>query len=136
MRARRLRIALGPLAVLAAAGVVACGERGISLPDEQDASVQRGAVIFNERCAGCHSLSYAGAEGSAAKPNDKEYKDGPSFDVRKEDVKSVLYAIQNGGFSSGPMPQDLVVGQEAVDVARFLAKYSGRQSPNIPSPSG
>ena len=33
MRARRLRIALGPLAVLAAVGAVACGEETISLPE-------------------------------------------------------------------------------------------------------
>ena len=136
MSARRLRIVLGPLAVLAAVGVVACGEEKISLPGERNPQIERGAVVFNERCAGCHTLSYAAAEGSAIKPNDKEYKDGPNFNVRRVDEQSVLYAIQNGGFSSGPMPQDIVVGQEARDVAAFLAKYSGRQAPKIPSPTG
>ena len=79
-------------------------------------------MIFHERCAGCHTLSYAAAEGSAIKPNDKEYKDGPNFDQRREDENSVLYAIENGGFSSGPMPQDIVVGQDAQDVAKFLSQ--------------
>jgi hypothetical protein len=37
----------------------------------------------------------------------------------------VLFAIRNGGFSSGPMPQDIVVGEEAEKVADFVAKYSG-----------
>jgi cytochrome c551 len=134
MSARRLRIILGPLTVLAAVGVVACGEQKISLPDEQEANVEHGAKIFHERCAGCHTLSYAVAEGSAIKPNDKEYKDGPNFDQRKEDEASVLFAIENGGFSSGPMPQDIVVGQDARDVAAFLAKYSGRKAPQTVSP--
>jgi mono/diheme cytochrome c family protein len=134
MSARRTRIALGPLAVLVAVGAVACGEQGISLPDNDDAQVQRGAALFNERCAGCHTLSYAGAEGSAEKPNDKEYKDGPNFDQRKEDEASVLFAIANGGFSSGPMPQDIVVGQDAKDIAKFLNEYSGRKAPKTVSP--
>lgn len=129
-----MRIALGPLAVLAAVGAVACGEEKISLPDDGDQQVQQGAAIFNERCAGCHTLSYAGAQGSAEKPNDKEYKDGPNFDQRKEDEASVLYAIANGGFSSGPMPQDIVVGEEAQAVAKFLSKYSGRKAPKTVSP--
>jgi len=38
-----------------------------------------------------------------------------------------LYAIRNGGFSSGPMPQNIIVGEEAVKVAEFLAKYSKKE---------
>jgi mono/diheme cytochrome c family protein len=133
MSARRTRIVLGPLAVLAAVGVVACGEQKISLPDE-DEQIQHGAMIFHERCAGCHTLSYAAADGSAIKPNDKEYKDGPNFDQRKEDEQSILFAVENGGFSSGPMPQDIVVGSDAQAVAKFLAKYSGRKAPTTVSP--
>jgi mono/diheme cytochrome c family protein len=129
-----MRIALGPLAVLAAVGVVACGEQKISLPDDGDEQVQHGAMIFHERCAGCHTLSYGAADGSAIKPNDKEYKDGPNFDQRREDEQSVLFAIANGGFSSGPMPQDIVVGSDAQAVAKFLAKYSGRKAPTTVSP--
>jgi mono/diheme cytochrome c family protein len=136
MSARRLRIVLGPLIVLAAVGFVACGEQKISLPDESEsqARIEHGAQIFHERCAGCHTLSYGAAEGSAVKPNDKEYKDGPNFDQRKETVESVLFAIENGGFSSGPMPQDIVVGEDAQAVAEFLAEYSGRKAPTTVTP--
>jgi mono/diheme cytochrome c family protein len=133
MSRRRLRTVLGPLAVLATVGVVACGEQTVSTPDA-DEQVNHGAMIFHERCAGCHTLSYAAAEGSAIKPNDKEYKDGPNFDQRKEDANSVLYAIENGGFSSGPMPQDIVVGQDAQDVAAFLSQFSGRKAPKTITP--
>jgi mono/diheme cytochrome c family protein len=135
MSRRSLRIALGPLAVLAAVGAVACGEEKVSVPNETDARIEHGAQIFHERCAGCHTLSYAAAEGSAIKPNDKEYKDGPNFDQRKETVESVLFAIENGGFSSGPMPQNIVVGEDAQAVAEFLAKYSGRKAPKTVSPN-
>jgi cytochrome c551 len=135
MSRRRLRTLLGPLTVLAAVGLVACGEQGISLPGNEDnAQIRHGADLFHERCAGCHTLSFADANGSAIKPNDKEYKDGPNFDQRKEDANSVLYAIENGGFSSGPMPQDLVVNGDARAVAEFLATYSGKKAPKTITP--
>ena len=39
----------------------------------------------------------------------------------------MLYAIGNGGFSGAIMPENIVVGREAKDVACFLEKYSGKQ---------
>ena len=44
----------------------------------------------------------------------------------------VLYAIQNGGFSGAIMPQNIVVGQQAHDVALFVASYSGTKAPKVP----
>ncbi len=44
----------------------------------------------------------------------------------------VLYAIENGGFSGVVMPQNIVVGQQARDVAQFVATYSGRKAPKVP----
>ena len=40
----------------------------------------------------------------------------------------MLYAIENGGFSGAIMPQNVVVGQQAIDVAKFVATYAGRQA--------
>ncbi len=44
----------------------------------------------------------------------------------------VLYAIENGGFSGAIMPQNVVVGQQALEVARFVATYAGRGAPKVP----
>jgi mono/diheme cytochrome c family protein len=117
-----------PLVLLAlpalAAGAVACGSNQIELAkDDPDYA---GAELFYERCSGCHSLEAAGTEGSAVEVNKREYKDGPNFDQRKETAEQVLYAIRNGGYSSGPMPQNIVVGKDAEAVARFIEKYSGK----------
>ena len=108
-----------------AGGVIACGEDGISsslTPDQHAA-----AEIFNERCGGCHTLRAAGTQGSATNVRTREYKDGPNFDQRKVTANCALYAIRNGGFSSGPMPQNIVVGAEAQALAQFLAETSGSQ---------
>ena len=113
-------------AVLAAAGtIVACGSASVEDSASNSPQVNRGAELFFERCSGCHTLDSAAAEGSATKVRDRERVDGPNFNQRKETVDQVLYAIRNGGFSGAIMPQNIVVGQDARDVAEFLAKYSG-----------
>jgi mono/diheme cytochrome c family protein len=122
---RRLLVALA-LAVAASAFAASCGEQGIEVA-KSDPDYE-GAKIFEQRCSGCHTLAAAGTQGSAVDPNSREYKDGPNFNTRREERDQVLYAIQNGGFSSGPMPQDIVVGEEAEKVADFVAKYSGREA--------
>jgi hypothetical protein len=127
--ARRLLLTAVALAATAG-GISACGEQGIS-PSVSPEN-RRAAEIFVERCSGCHTLSVAGTEGSTDNVRAREYKDGPNFDQRKVTEQCALYAIRNGGFSSGPMPQDIVVGEDAVAVARFLAEYSGSQVTNVP----
>ena len=126
---RRLLIALFvPFALV----VSACGEKSIAL-DKDDPSYSS-AVVFQQRCAGCHTLNVVGSEGSAIKANSRERKDGPNFNTRKEDYQSVLYALRNGGFSSGAMPQNIVVGEEAEKLACFVAKYSGSEVSRSESP--
>jgi mono/diheme cytochrome c family protein len=130
---RRPLIALTALSI-AAAGAVGCGqEKGdVKQPNATITTVapeyQAGAKLFVERCSGCHNLGVVGAEGGSLKVKDQERVDGPNFNVRKEDRESILYAIRNGGFSGAIMPQDIVVGKEAEQVADFLAKYAGHAS--------
>jgi mono/diheme cytochrome c family protein len=139
---RTLRRALIlPLLAVPAVALGACGSEGVSLA-KSDPNY-RGAEIFAQRCAGCHTLDQAGTQGSATNIRTSEKKDGPNFNQRKEQVPDVLYAIRNGGFSSGPMPQDIVVGSDADAVAKFVSKYSGLKAPpqvtvptQSPSPSG
>ena len=109
----------------ASAGVIAaCGEEGIDDKKVTTPGQVEAAVLFDERCSGCHTLSAAGTQGSATNVRTREYKDGPNFDQRHETKECVLYAIRNGGFSSGPMPQDIVTGPEAEALADFVAAQS------------
>jgi mono/diheme cytochrome c family protein len=124
MGRRRLAIAAG-LAVVAA-GAVACGSQGISSEiASQPANVQHGAQLFSERCSGCHTLSVVGTQGTTKNVRERERTDGPNFNTRHETMENVLYAIRNGGFSGAIMPENIVVGRDANDVAAFLAKYAG-----------
>jgi mono/diheme cytochrome c family protein len=131
---RSLRILFSVAAVAGAtSGVAACGSEGIQLAASDPN--YKGAEIFANHCAGCHTLNVAGTQGSAYNVRTREYKDGPNFDQRAEKEPDVLYAIRNGGFSSGPMPQDIVTGSSAVRVAKFVAKYSGNQATRTKQPS-
>ncbi len=97
------------------------GTEGIEVPE--DDPVHRGAELFAERCSGCHTLKAAGAQGSA---NRSQRAQGPNFDERKETYEDAIFAIANGGFSGAIMPQNIVVGEDAQAVARFLGEYSGK----------
>jgi mono/diheme cytochrome c family protein len=124
-----------PLLVCAAAAVLAlagtgCGSGKIEVP-KQDTALHHGAVLFNERCSGCHTLKAADARGSQTqgKVGNSERTDGPNFDIRKENRDDVLFAIRNGGFSGAIMPANVVVGRDAQDVALFVERYAGQSAP-------
>lgn len=129
-RAVKVLLTVGA-AVAVGALTSACGTQKIALAPSNP--LYKGAVLFNQRCSGCHTLSYAATHGSAQFVRTKEINNGPNFNVRCErPVDRVLYAIENGGFSGQIMPQNIVVGPDAVLVAKFVATYAGRQAPNVP----
>ncbi len=96
----------------------------------EDDPLHEGAVLFRERCSGCHTLDAAGSRGS--KPEDEveggERTNGPNFNTRDVTKDDALFAIRNGGFSGAIMPANIVVGQDAEVVAEFLDKYAGQQT--------
>jgi mono/diheme cytochrome c family protein len=118
-------------ALLAAFGLAACGmgEEGVSVSKSD--SNYNGAVLFATHCSGCHTLSAAGSQGSG---NRGVRTQGPNLDQRTESYDDALFAIQNGGFSGAIMPQNIIVGEEAEAVARFVAKYAGDEAEESPRP--
>jgi mono/diheme cytochrome c family protein len=125
MTTRRRVLAAGSI-IAVGLTAAACGSEGISSQVLSDKpNVAQGAKLFAQRCSGCHTMDVAGAQGGATRVHDRERPDGPNFNVRKETPDSVLYAIRNGGFSGAIMPENIVVGGEANDVAAFVSKYAG-----------
>lgn len=126
------KVLLTMTAAIAVAGVAAgCGTEKIQVA--QSSPNYTGAQLFNQRCSGCHTLGAAATHGSAANVRSRELVNGPNFNVRCErPVARVLYAIKNGGFSGAIMPQNVVVGQQAIDVAKFVATYAGSQAKGAP----
>jgi mono/diheme cytochrome c family protein len=131
---RSIRYAVFGAVPVAAAVLFACGSQGVEVA--KDSPYHTGAEIFAARCSGCHTLSAAGAQGSATNIKQRERTDGPNFDQRKESsVQDVVYAIRNGGFSGAIMPQNIVVGGEAQEVAKFVVACSGKDAKQPESPN-
>lgn len=86
-------------------------------PIALSAEQREGRQVFGIRCASCHTLAAANADG----------KVGPNLDQLKPPRELVLDAVENGRLrGSGTMPADLVQGPEAEAVSAFVAKVAGR----------
>ena len=76
-----------------------------------------GRQLFGERCANCHTLEAAHAVAQV----------GPNLDNLRPPKALVLDAIHNGrAQGNGAMAADLVEGEDAEDVASFVAKAVGQ----------
>lgn len=82
---------------------------------ESPAATGPGAGAFTASCGSCHTLEAAGTTATV----------GPNLDDLQPDSASVLSAIENGGAGSGAMPPALISGEEAQQVADFVAESSG-----------
>lgn len=132
-----VRTLLVSIATVASALLIAaCGSEGVSVSDGESTAAA-GADLFAANCAGCHSLSPAGSQGSG---NRALRAQGPNLDQRVLSYDDTLFAIRNGGYSGAIMPQNIVVGEDASLVAEFVSEYSGSEveepaRPTAPSPN-
>ena len=103
------------------AAVIAAVSDNDSIPEanvsDLTASEQHGRDLFGQRCANCHTL----------KASEAIAEIGPDLDERQPNKALVLNAIQNGrAQGNGQMAKDLYTGQDAEDVANYVAKAVGK----------
>jgi mono/diheme cytochrome c family protein len=81
------------------------------------AQEKHGRLLFGERCRNCHTLQAANAGAMV----------GPNLDKLRPPKSLVLDAIAKGrARGNGQMAAQLVEGQDAQDVASFVAKAVGQ----------
>lgn len=119
---RTFPLALASVAAIVAVSTSGCGFGTEGVEVAKGSGEKQAAELFAANCGGCHTFSAAGVVGTG---NDSSRVQGPNLDQRKETVGAVLYAIQNGGYSGAVMPQNILVGKEAKEVAKFVARYAG-----------
>jgi mono/diheme cytochrome c family protein len=91
------------------------GPSGVDLTSAE----AHGREVFAKNCTQCHTLGGSGAVG----------KVGPNLDNLRPPAALILDAIKNGrARGNGQMPANLVQGQDARDVAAFVAAVAGRES--------
>jgi mono/diheme cytochrome c family protein len=119
-----LRIrAVAPLAVaLVAAG---CGTGGIV----KSGNATQGKVLFSGkgRCAGCHALADAGSVSTVGPNLDDAFAAmrAPGKDTHFSDSTIRNVVIDQIRVAAAPMPANLVTGQDAADVAAYVASVAG-----------
>jgi cbb3-type cytochrome c oxidase subunit III len=124
------RLALAALACIAflAAG---CGTGGVAA----NGNTQSGKTLFTAKCAFCHTLGAAGANGKVGPNLDEAFAAmrGPGHDTHFEEstirqvvADQIKFPAQR---DEGPnMPADLVKGAAVDDVAAYVASVAGTKS--------
>jgi cytochrome c6 len=116
-------------------GIVAagCGTGGLS---KASGDQSHGKQLFTANCASCHSLADAGASGKIGPNLDDAFsvavskKPGQGFKestIREVVIGQIRYPAQKDPNSKDVvMPANLVRGQDAVDVASYVAAVAGK----------
>jgi mono/diheme cytochrome c family protein len=114
-------IALVGLGIGVPAAVIAAVNDRNSIPEADVTNLtsaeKHGQTLFGERCALCHTLKAANAVAQV----------GPNLDDLRPTKSLVLDAIAHGrSRGNGQMPAQIYSGQDAQDVASFVAKAVGQ----------
>lgn len=116
VRARALK---GPLALLPATlVVVALGGCGVKHPT---ADLANGKELFVNKCSSCHTLAHANAQGTVGPNLDDAFRQDRADGVKGTSIQGLVdYWIRYPN-KQGVMPAMLVSGQDAQDVAAYVA---------------
>src|SRR5215213_6567681 len=115
------RAALAALAVATAALVSGCGAVDHLSASEGDPS--NGKTLFSQKCASCHVLADANAKGTIGPSLDAAFA---SVRLQKFDESTIRDVVRGQiAYPEEPMPAELVVGDDADDVAAYVGKCGG-----------
>jgi mono/diheme cytochrome c family protein len=101
-------------------------------------NVDKGQQLFTQKCGSCHTLTGAGTNGDIGPNLDYAFKQARANGFDSDTIKGVVeYQIAHARPAAPQqtdvyMPQDLVTGQDAKDVAAYVASVAG--VPGIKAP--
>ncbi|HEX7293234.1 MAG TPA: cytochrome c [Solirubrobacterales bacterium] len=135
IRPTRLLLAL---ALVAAVALAASG-CGTSSTDEE-----RGRVLFKQKCGTCHTMAQAGTTATIGPDLDDAFGAARASGQGESTIEGVVASqIENPRPSNDnpavSMPADIVTGQDAQDVAAYVAMYAGvpgAAPPTVPGGPG
>jgi cbb3-type cytochrome c oxidase subunit III len=114
----------------------ACGTGGSVVNASSDK--ENGRKMFQDKCAGCHTLSAAGSsatigpnlDAAFAQARSDGFKESAILDIVHDQIKFPgQYPVRQNdpNFLKANMPANLVTGQDAIDVSAFVAANAGLQ---------
>ena len=125
---------LAAVALLAAG----CGTGGVASAGGQRADTNNGQKLFSQSCAACHTLQAAGATGTIGPNLDNAFAADRKEGYPNSSVENVVldqirlgsgpiatYTTNKKFTSQTTMPANLFKGQDAIDVAAYVASVAG-----------
>jgi cbb3-type cytochrome c oxidase subunit III len=111
----------------------ACGTGG---KVAASANAQNGKTLFQQKCAGCHALAAAGSTASIGPNLDDSFAQARADGFKESAIANIVHdqirfagqyatAQSNPDYLKANMPRNLVKGQDADDVAAFVAANAG-----------
>jgi mono/diheme cytochrome c family protein len=134
-RALTIASAIAALVVL----LTGCGETvGYT---EGNGDKTNGKELFTAKCGSCHTLADAGTAGTIGPNLDDAFAESRRNGLGESTFVQVVrdqiaYAIETTSTGAPGMPRDLVTGQDAIDVASYVASVAGTgKGPVAPAPA-
>jgi cbb3-type cytochrome c oxidase subunit III len=126
-------VAAAAVGAVVAVTLAACGTGGISEGPTND---QRGKTLFAQKCAGCHGLAAAGSVGGIGPNLDDSFAQARADGFDESAIRNIVHeqikypgqyptGTDNPNFLKANMPANLVKGQDADDVAAYVAANAG-----------
>ncbi|HJQ50661.1 MAG TPA: c-type cytochrome [Gaiellaceae bacterium] len=125
---------LAAIALLAAG----CGTGGVASAGGQRADTNNGQKLFSQSCAACHTLQAAGASGTIGPNLDNAFAAARKEGYPDSSIENVVldqirlgsgpiatYTTNKKFTPQTPMPANLFKGQDAIDVAAYVASVAG-----------
>lgn len=112
------------LALVFGGGLIAAVAAGCG--NTKSADQVNGKTLFSERCASCHTLKRADAKGVQGPNLDEAFGPARRDGLGEGTVEGVVLRQIGNVRRSSTMPKDLVTGQDARDVAAYVAAVAGR----------
>jgi cbb3-type cytochrome c oxidase subunit III len=97
-----------------------CGTGGKFSSGDQS----NGSKLFTQKCAGCHVLAAAGSQGTTGPNLDDAFGSDRKEGFKESTIANVV--LDQIRDAAPPMPKELVEGQDAQDVAAYVAAVAGQ----------
>jgi mono/diheme cytochrome c family protein len=121
-----VRRALVLLAVGAAFLLAGCGGEDTTGFSGADRANGRELFVGDGQCASCHALAEAGSVANVGPDLDNAFGFACAQGFNRDTFYSVVLGQIDLPSSGGEMPADLVTGQDAADVAAYVATAAGQ----------
>jgi cbb3-type cytochrome c oxidase subunit III len=134
-RRRRHAVALVVLGLVAALGLAACGDT-VGYSNGTGDKI-RGKELFTKGCGSCHTLADAGTTGKIGPNLDYAFVqsriDGLGEDTILQVVRGqIAYPVTTPSTGAPGMPANIYEGQDAEDVASYVASVAGLDAEGNP----